>query len=240
MKWKKDRSVTPVTSDEIQEYMDSRRGLETDFMGLVVSSRERAWSAAKAGFAFGLLGLAVAGFTMYRYAQPIPEHMITINKDTGEVQEVSLLRGRKTYGQAIDDFWISQYVIHHETYDFYTGENDYEAVGLESNSVVADDYKARFMGKDALDKRLRDSVTKRVYIKSVVNDEKHQIATVRYTTVETYRQRSKPEPPRYYIATLGYEYVNLPMTAAQRYINPLGFRVTSWRNVEEAAGKVGD
>ncbi|WP_079949118.1 type IV secretion system protein [Salmonella enterica] len=53
------------------------------------------------------------------------------------------------------------------------------------------------------------------------------------------RQRPNPEPPRYWIATIAYEYKALPMTAQQRYINPLGFRVTSYRKNAENVGAVG-
>uniref|UniRef100_UPI002B05C67C type IV secretion system protein n=1 Tax=Citrobacter koseri TaxID=545 RepID=UPI002B05C67C len=78
-----------------------------------------------------------------------------------------------------------------------------------------------------------------VHINSVITDREHGVATVRFTTQQRIRQRPNPEPPRYWIATIAYEYKALPMTAQQRYINPLGFRVTSYRKNAENVGAVG-
>ncbi|MCV4639752.1 type IV secretion system protein [Citrobacter freundii] len=43
--------------------------------------------------------------------------------------------------------------------------------------------------------------------------------------------RSNPvdDQPQRWIAIMGYEYKSLAMNAEQRYVNPLGFRVTSYR-----------
>lgn len=231
---------SPISKDDVTEYLETRRSLEADFMGEVTQSRKTAWNVAKGAGLVAAFSLALAGFVVFRYAQPIPEHILTVNRDTGEAQVVSLMRNDAKYNETIDSFWCSQFVIHHESYDYWTGQADYDAVGLMSTSGVAEEYKKKFSGKEAMNKVLRDAVSDTVDVKSVMVDEAHQIATVRYKVTRVHHDRDTSDPPRYYIATLAYEYVNLPMTAAQRYINPLGFRVVSWRRVEESAGQVGE
>jgi type IV secretion system protein VirB8 len=233
------KKPVPVTREDVEKYRAERRGLEVDVLDEVLLSRRRAWQVASGFGALAAVAFIMAGGTVLRYSQPIPEHMLWMNKDTGEVQQVALMRGETTYGDVIDSYWVSRYVVHHESYDFYSAQADYDAVGLMSSGQVADDYQQRYRGTDAMDKRLGDSENTVVHVTSVILDREHGIATVRYTTTKKYRQRPLPEPTQYWIATVAYKYVVSPMTATQRYINPLGFCVTSFRTNAESVGKVG-
>jgi type IV secretion system protein VirB8 len=240
-KVKSESALTPIARADIEKYRVERRGLEVDYLDEVLESRKRAWIVATGfGVLAGVCVIAVLGVVL-RYSQPIPEHMLTINKDTGEVQEVSLVRGEKTYGDVVDSFWIAQYVVHHESYDFYAAQGDYDAIGLMSTNDVADEFRVTnaYGTSTAVDKRLGDSENTRVHVTSVITDAAHGVSTIRYTTTKKFRTRPLPEPPQYWIATIGYRYVVRPMTASQRYINPLGFQVTSFRTNAESAGRVG-
>jgi type IV secretion system protein VirB8 len=240
-KVKSETKLAAISRADIEKYRGERRGLEVDYLDEVLESRKRAWTVATGfGALAGVCVVAVLG-VVFRYSQPIPEHLLTINKDTGEVQEVSLVRGEETYGEVVDSFWIAQYVVHHESYDFYAAQADYDAIGLMSSADVADEYRVSngFGSSTAIDKRLGDSENTRVHVTSVILDTTHGVATIRYTTTRKFRTRPIAEPPQYWIATVGYRYIVKPMTATQRYINPLGFQVTSFRTNAESAGRVG-
>jgi len=232
--------VAKISRQDKEAYQREVRGLEANYIADVKKSEARAWKAAGILGAVSLFSLALAGFTIHRYAEPIPEHILTINKDSGEAQVITLLPKKSDYGEVTDTYWVSQYVIHHESYDYYSGEADYLAVGLMSTNTVASDYQKRYIGKDALDKKWGDNINISIHIQSVILDRQHQTATVRYTKVRRNRQIEKPDPPTYWIATMGYEFANFPMTASQRFVNPLGFRVTSFRTLEENANEVGN
>ncbi|HAT2688803.1 TPA: type IV secretion system protein, partial [Citrobacter freundii] len=165
----------------------------------------------------------------YRYSQPIPPFLLTLNPSNHEVSQVKLTRDDATYGDEIDKYFLTQYVIHRESYDFYSLQVDYDAVGLMSTPNVAEAYLSRFKGKQGIDKVLGDSETTRVSINSTILDREHGVATIRFTTVRRSRSNNFDDPPKRWIAILGYEYKSLAMNASQRYINPLGFRVTSYR-----------
>ncbi|MCV4770265.1 type IV secretion system protein, partial [Escherichia coli] len=92
-----------------------------------------------------------------------------------------------SYGDEIDKFWLTQYVIHRESYDFYSVQVDYTAVGLMSTPNVAESYQSKFKGRNGLDKVLGDSETTRVKINSVILDKPHGVATIRFTTVRRVR-----------------------------------------------------
>jgi len=237
---KGDEAPEAVTRDRIDQYRQERRGLEVDVLDEVLGSRKVAWILASAAALVAVVCLGVVVFVVHRYSQPIPEHILTINKDTGVVQEVSLKKDQKdSYGKRIDSYWVSQFVIHYESYDFYSVQADYDAVGLMASAQVADPYQQQFSGKDAKDKRLGDKLTTRVHVSSVMVNTDDHIATVRFTTQDKKRSRPLPGPKKHWIATIAYKYINVPMTASQRYINPLGFRVTSYRVQPESVGGEG-
>lgn len=227
---KKDEAPKGVTRDRMDQYKKERRGLEVDLLDEVLKSRVVAWVLGATGVIVGVVCLGIAAFVIHRYSQPIPPYLLTLNKQTGAVQQISIMKNQKdSYGERIDSYWVSQFVTHYESYDFYSIQSDYEAVGLMATPKVARPYLEQFAGENPKDDRLGDTRTKRVHVSSVMVDTEDHIATVRFTTQIKYRQRPLPEPKEYWIATIAYKYVNFPMTAEQRRINPLGFRVTSYR-----------
>ncbi|GAB7473084.1 VirB8 family type IV secretion system protein [Enterobacter hormaechei] len=220
---------TGLTREAIKEFNESRKGLEVDLMDEVLKSRRTAWMVATGSAVVTVFALSLVGYVVHKYSQPIPAHLLTLNEATHEVQQVKLTRDQTSYGDEIDKFWLTQYVIHRESYDFYSVQVDYTAVGLMSTPNVAESYQSKFKGRNGLDKVLGDSETTRVKINSVILDKLHGVATIRFTTVRRVRSNPVDDQPQRWIAIMGYEYKSLAMNAEQRYVNPLGFRVTSYR-----------
>jgi type IV secretion system protein VirB8 len=229
---------TPITANDIEKYKDERQGLEVDLLDEVLTSRKRAWQVSASAIGFGFFSLTLAGFVIWRYSQPIPEHMLLMDPNTGAVQQVSLMPDETTsYGEVVDSYWIAQFVIHHEGYEFYSAQADYDFINYTATGEVADSYQKLWNGADAPDKKLGDTEMTRVNVSSVILDREHHVATVRYTTTRKYRARPGDEPTKYWIATVGYRYANRPMTAKQRFINPFGLQVLSFRPNAEAMEK---
>lgn len=227
--------ATPITASDIEKYKEERQGLEVDLLDEVLTSRKRAWQVSASAIGFGFLSLALAGFVIWRYSQPIPEHMLVMDPKTGAVQQVSLMPGETTsYGEVVDSYWIAQFVIHHEGYEFYSAQADYDFISLTATGEVADKYQKLWNGAEAPDKKLGDTEMNRVNVSSVILDREHGIATVRYTTTRKYRARPSDEPTKYWIATVAYKYATKPMTAKQRFINPFGLQVLAFRPNAEA------
>ncbi|CAI9899191.1 TPA: virB8 family protein [Pseudomonas aeruginosa] len=226
-----------ITKADMATFQEERQNLETDLLDEVLKSRRAAWWVATGLGALAGVALAVTGFTMYRYSQPVPAHMLVMNTD-GTIQQVSLLTPQSSYGDVADTYWVSTFIRHYESYEFNTAQADYDATRLMAAPDVAEDYQKRYKWgtKEAMDKTVGDRKSVKVKVSSVILDRETGIATVRFSTTEKYRTRGADEAPQYWIATLSYRYDNMELTAAQRYINPAGFRVYSYRvNAESVA-----
>lgn len=224
------RDADAITKQDMANFQETRKELEVDLLDEVLGSRKLAWRVAGCLGGLAALSMGVMALVMYRYSQPVPAHMLVMNTD-GSVKEVSLLTPQSSYGEVSDTYWTAKFVEHFEGYDFNLAQGDYNAVGLMAGPVVAEQYQERYKWgtEDALDRRWGDSRAVRVKISSVILDRDNGIATVRFSTTEKHRSRSLAEKPQHWIATLAYTYDNMLLKADERYINPLGFRVISYR-----------
>ena len=231
------KGAAPITADALEQYKKERQGLELDLTDEILASRKRAWTVSGYLVGITIAALGLAGFVIWRYAQPIPEHMLIAHPETGSVEQVSIVPGQaSSYGELVDSYWIGQFVIHHEGYEFFTSQADYDFVKLATVGQLHDSYVNKWNSDKAPDKVLGDSEMTAVKIESVILDRDHHIATVRYTTTKKYKNRPTPEPTVYWIATVAYDYQPGLMKAKDRYINPLGFKALSFRPNTEAAG----
>lgn len=239
-----DQNVSPaqkkaITRAEMQAYRLERASSEVDLLDEVLISRRRAWQVASGAFVLAALSWAVSGIGIYRYSQPLPEYLMTLDKSTGELSQVTMVTDPMHMDQATDEHWVAQFVIHRESYDFYAGQTDYDFIRVTAVGDVADQYMKQYAGPHPKDKVLGDSESTSVHINSVIVDGKHGVATVRYTTIQRYRDRPNAEAPQYWIATLAYEYRSRLMKSSDRLINPAGFTVTSFRTNPENPSNVG-
>lgn len=219
-----------VSREDIKQYQRERQSLERDLIDEVLKSRKVAWVLAGVATLITVGSLVVSGIVVERYWQPIPPYMLVVNGKTGVIRQVSIMdKPRDSYGERIDTYWVSQFVRYYERYDYYTLSRDYRAVNLMATQGVAQPYMEKYTGSDPKDERLGDSLTRSVHIRSVALSTKQNTATVRFTTQVKYRDRRLPEPEQHWVATIAYKYANFPMTSRQRRLNPLGFRVTSYR-----------
>lgn len=218
-----------LTREAIKQFNEERKGLEVNIMEEVLSSRRNAWRVAGAACVVSIACLSLAGFVVHRYSEPLPPYLLTYNDATHNLSTVAMTRNMASAGDDLDSKFLTEYVIHRETYDYNSVQADYEAVGLMSTSDAAQSYLSKFSGRNGMDKRLGDSESTKVGISSVILDHKHGVATIRFTTTRRVRSSPVDDPTQHWIVIIGYEYQELALNAAQRSINPLGFRVTSYR-----------
>jgi len=228
-------SPEPVKRGDVAKFQEERQGLEVQLIDEVLKSRRRAWQVCSVLTVITLLSLASNGLTIYRYSQPVPPNLMAL-RDNGEVTQIALTRQEASYGQAIDTYWVSQFIIHRETYQYSVQQLHYDAMALIADGPVADEYLGLYKGTNGMANRLKDSEQTTVNINSVLVDEKNGIATVRFTTTRRDFSKPLPDAPKHWIATVGYAYEQLPLNSQQRQINPLGLRVKSYDKHEESVG----
>lgn len=224
-----------VTKERWQAFLNERGTLEAELLDEMNTSRRNAWTVAKGAFVGMLIGLGIAGFVIYRYSQPIPAQMLTRNPETGMYEPTTLKESSVSYGEATDSGFVARYIINRMSYNYYSQQTFYDTTVLMSSRKVAAPYKEKWGGQDGLDKRWGDSRFVKVEVNSVILDGDGR-ATVRYTTQTHIRGQRQAEPKQHWIATLSYEYPNRVMDVEERYLNPLGFTVTSFDKHRENAG----
>ncbi|QGG78955.1 virB8 family protein [Pseudomonas syringae] len=228
-------SSAPEPKSETQKMMDMGNDWEASRIEAIEKSERRAWKVAGA-FGAGFVVTAIALMLLMPLKESVP-YVIRVDNTTGVPDIVTAMDEKGVgYDEAMDKYWLAQYVRAHETYDWYTLQNDYNTVGLLSSQTVGAEYAAMFEGKNALDKTYGSSVKALVHITSVVPTGEGT-GTVRFTKTTKRVDDPNSGATVKYVATISYEYRNPSrLLESQRLINPFGFQVRTYRVDPELAG----
>ncbi|WP_354184922.1 virB8 family protein [Bartonella japonica] len=220
------KQAKPVKAEQLNSYYEESRGLERELINEFVKSRKTAWRVAGAVGIFGLFGMicGVIGFS-----QPAPTPLVLrVDNTTGAVDVISVMREHETsYGEVVDRYWLNQYVLNRETYDYDTIQLNYDTAALLSAPAVQQEFYKIYEGETARDKVLSNKTRITVKVRSIQPNGLGQ-ATVRFTT-QQHDNNGTVGSQQHQIATIGYTYVGAPMKSSDRLLNPLGFQVTSYR-----------
>ena len=195
--------------------------LPTHWLPFVAVGRAQGWKTP-----------TVLGVTAVAALAPMKEtelRVVRVNETTGFVDVVETLSdATTTYGEVVDKYFLNQYVLRREGYDFYTLQNDYDTTALLSAPAVQQEYYKIYEGANARDKKLENSLRVVVAVKSITPNPKTSTAVVRFSTENRYAD-GRVETRADWIATMNYGYVNLPESETDRRLNPLGFQIKSYR-----------
>jgi type IV secretory pathway component VirB8 len=221
-------SGTPANAD----YFSRAADWEAFRTAKIEQSERRAWWVAGGFFALALLSW-ISIILMMPLKQTTP-YIVRVDNVTGAVEVVTVLNDERIgYDDAIDKYWLAQFVRARETYDWYTLQRDYDQTRMLAGPVVGKQYTDQFEGERALDKVYGKQYRATVEVLSVSPDGSGA-ATVRY--VKNLARTDDPHARKQanFVATVGYEYRNPSrLTASERMVNPFGFQVMSYRTDEE-------
>ncbi|MBX4335914.1 virB8 family protein [Bartonella raoultii] len=224
------KQAKPVKAEKLNSYYEESRGLERELISEFIKSRRTAWRVAGVVGIFGLFGMmcGVIGFS-----QPAPTPLVLrVDNTTGAVDVISTIREHETsYGEVVDRYWLNQYVLNREAYDYDTIQLNYKTAALLSAPTVQQEFHKIYEGDNAPDKILSNKARIIVTVRSIQPDRQGQ-ATIRFTT-QQYDSNGVVGPKQHKIATISYTYVGAPMTSSDRLLNPLGFQITSYRTDPE-------
>lgn len=162
--------------------------------------------------------------------------LIKVNENTGEATVLSIADVKDIpWSEAMDKYWLNQYVLARESYHYRTLSHEFNVVRLLSMPEVFDPYASQFgESKNSLEAQLRD--TRRIYtdILSIVprgqDNEGNKVATVRFTKRLTDTKSGEELSRGSWNATVSFEYLpDFKVEEPERLINPFGFKVTSYR-----------
>ena len=136
-------------------------------------------------------------------------------------------------GELTAKYWLSQYVLAREGYDWNTVDYEFRKVRELSTPAVFEPYAAQFEGESSLDAVLGQSSCWRVEILSVQMTGEG-IAAVRFVKRRVNARNMDVEGESYWTATVGYGYEPGYTNEEKRLLaNPFGFKVTAYRVDQE-------
>lgn len=196
-------------------------------------SQRRAWWIAGAAVAVALLqGAALMLLTPLKTVEP---YTLLVDRTTGYVQALKPLEtARIAPDSALTQSFLVQYVIARESFDMAIVQPNYRKVALLSTGSARKSYIAAMQVNSPTSPLIvypRGTIVEtRVKSVSPVGPDS---AMVRFDTLRS-APNGVPQLAGSFVALVRYRYSKEPMKLEDRFVNPLGFQVTSYRRDPEA------
>ncbi|HEF1814845.1 TPA: type IV secretion system protein [Campylobacter coli] len=212
---------------------NSAMDYEASFRYLIDKSNKRAWLIAFVSIFIAIISIvAVVLLTPLKTIEP---YVIRVDNTTGMVDILTMLDEKDiSSNEALDKYFISQYVKAREGYYYELLNQDYLLTQLMSSEKVANEYRAWYEGENARDQILKNSNEVNVQILSIVlgNSNGVKTSTIRAKIItKNLNTRGLSESTK--VITLSYDYILAKASEENRILNPLGFKVTNYRIDEE-------
>lgn len=226
-----------TSREALNAYYREAGSWASDKIGALQASRRLAWIVAVAAVSVAVVE-ALALVILMPLKTVVP-YTLLVDRTTGFVQALKPLEPNQiTPDRALVQSMLVQYVIARESFDIATLQANYQKVGLWSADKARDEY-LNLMQPSNLDGPLirypRSAVIEtRVKSVSRLDD---QSALVRYEIVRR-DEGAQPEPAQHWVAIIQYRFSGEPMSAEDRFLNPLGFQVVEYRRDPEALPQV--
>lgn len=186
--------------------------------------------------AFLIAALAVLAMCIAILARKEPEpYVLKVDNSTGYSEVMrSIKDSSDTYDEVTNRFWLATYIRTCETYDWFTISHNFEACKLMSDKSVEEEYTRNVYSPSAPLAMLKDKGKIAVNITSITLF--GNTAAIRFTTqkLNPNGDNTDNSPIQKKIATATFHFVSGYMTDQQRLINPLGFKVVSYKVDSEA------
>ena len=195
-------------------------------------SSRRAWTVAIIAAIVALLEAIALVFLMP--LKKVEPYTLLVDRQTGNVEALAPLDTQVvTADAALTRSFLVQYVIARESFALPTLQDDYRKVSLWSDGRVREAYQRTMNAANPASplSALPKGSAIRTQVKSVSTLGEGR-ALVRFLTTQV-DQGAVPQPAQHWAAIVNFGFSNAEMSEADRYVNPLGFQVTSYRRDAE-------
>ena len=219
------------------QYYEAASTWSDDTHANLRASRKTAWTVASV--AIGVAGLqAIAMALMLPLKQSVP-YTITVDRETGYVQTTRGVNlGNLSETDAIAQSFIVQYMLARESFEATDYRENYRKTMMWSQGGAELEY-VRDWDKNnpaGVHTRVRPTTRLQVTVKSVTLLGPRS-AMVRFDTEQS-EGPSSGGTRQPWVATVGYSFSGKPISEQDRYLNPLGFQVSSYRRDAETTQPV--
>lgn len=217
----------------LDAYYAQAESWNADRLQAMRTSQRVAWWVA--GGAALIAVLEAGALILLTPLKTVEPYTLLVDRTTGYVQALKPLDpGKIAPDTALTQSFLVQYVIAREGFDLATVNANYRKVALFSADRARSSYLSQMQVSNPASPLValpRGAVidTRVKSISPVGKD----VALVRFDTVRT-DPGGQAQPPQTWIATIRYRWSGEPMKLEDRFVNPLGFQVTSYRRDAEA------
>lgn len=209
---------------------------EASIRYLVEKSNRRAWLIAFLSIFISIISVtAVVFLTPLKSVEP---YIIRVDNTTGMVDIITSVNQTEfvSDNEALDKYFTTSYVKIREGYFYNILQNDYTTVQIWSSPEVSSDYLKIYEGDNSRVDILKNRTEIDVEINSVAlgNSNGMKMATIRFNQIYKDAKSRTITNKKAKIVTLAYDYSPQSlMTENERLINPLGFKVLTYRVDDE-------
>ena len=214
-----------MTKDR-EEYYKQGATWDQEIIANALLSKKRAWI-----FAFLCMGISVLSLLTLILILPLKTfepYVITVDRSTGYLEVAKGLNDTTlSQDEAITEANLVKYVSLREQYNPAILEQNYEAVSMMSDEKALKEYRELWAETNPNNpsRRLRNKGSIDIKIKSVsfITD---KTASVRFLREVRENDRTKVSE---WNAVIQFRYSQKPMQMKDRFSNPLGFQVITYR-----------
>lgn len=204
----------------------------SDIQGSLRASRRTAWIVAVSAATVAVLeAFALAGLMPLKTVVP---YTIVVDRETGYVQTLQGLKpGALTQDAAVTQSFLVQYVIARETFDAADLAENYHKVMLWSAPDARSAYQHDMAKTNPSSPLVLNTAA--TIVQTTIKSVSLLTPTTALVRFETTRRDSgsPPRDVRAYAAVVSFRYTGAPMRMEDRFTNPLGFQVKSYRRDAE-------
>ncbi|EGQ8101900.1 conjugal transfer protein TraG [Vibrio parahaemolyticus] len=222
-------------TQETNDYLNQIKQFENDRVDMAKQSAKTAWKVATG--AGTLAGLALIALAVTMPLKEVEPYLLSVDSKTGFTTILKPLADaqKTTYGEVLDRFWVNRYIIERNSYIWESVQGSFDVIKLMSASNVFARYKSYIMGDKSPVATFKDRKQIKVSIKNITflpaSDDEQIIAQVQFSRDVLSRdgQPASGYKTTHWTATLTFDYLAPVKSEIARRQNPLGFRVTSYR-----------
>lgn len=211
---------------ELQNYFKGGETWEREIIANALQSRNRAWLMS-----FVCMGVAVLSLITLLLLLPLKTfepYVVSVDRNTGYLEVTKgLYQGNLSQDEAITQANLVKYVSLRESYNPSILRENYELASLMSHGQALEEYQQIWNGKNPNNPSVvlgrKAAIDIKIQSVSFLND---KTASIRFQRELKENNQTKIS---YWTAIVDYQYAQKPMRMADRFMNPLGFQVTSYR-----------
>jgi type IV secretion system protein VirB8 len=217
---------------QVDDYLKAVAEFETDRVDLAKKSAKTAWQVAAAFGVIALLAvIAVAALAPLKEVEP---YVVRVSDKDGSVDILRPLSDAKeiSYGELLDKYWARKFIITRNGYNWQTVQDDYNLIQLMSSSTVKSTYNTYIKSASSPVKVFVDKNRIEIKVQDVTFiPSKSNLAQVRFSrdVLDKSGVSDDSYEITYWNATITFDYQALINTKDERTLNPLAFRVTSYK-----------